>query len=108
MNLLFLAFLLLAGVVNAEIIHFQGPGGLCADTESGYVVPCPDGSDRVQTSTTTFSKSEKDIVQDNLCPGGWKESRMYIEETIPPLSKDVYMHTPVDICPDNGLLRVRP
>jgi hypothetical protein len=50
-------------------------------------------------------KSATEIVNEGLCPSGWKESNLTLRDYH---ANFFDRYVPVEICPDNGLIRVKP
>lgn len=94
-------------------------GAECYDIKTHKEIPCPFVDERTHLQANAISTptiSDKEIVQKGLCPSGWKKARNGKDG-----SREFFLFTsrikgneygqgifPVEYCPENGLLRIRP
>lgn len=55
--------------------------------------------------TSTSYKGEERIVQDNLCPSGWKKTNLALRDYHANVFDDWVR---VEVCDDNGIIRIEP
>ncbi len=62
----------------------------------------------MEMSTTTVAMSGKRIVQENLCPSGWEKSYWsLVESSTKPIESTRIYGGMIEVCKDNGILRIK-